>query len=154
MLIFLIFLFAMALVGLTIFLHARTLGFIMASVPKLAKMSFRRPVRIAVFGCFLSHIIHIFLYAAAYFVAVTEWQWGSIAIAGESGVTTLSFMDFIYFSAVSYTTLGFGDLYALGGIRMIVAVEALNGLLMMSWTASFTFLMMERFGTSQDRSQI
>jgi hypothetical protein len=55
------------------------------------------------------------------------------------------FATYLYFSAETYTSLGFGDIYPLGEIRMVVGVEALTGLLMIAWTASFTYLEMQRY---------
>jgi hypothetical protein len=54
-------------------------------------------------------------------------------------------MSFLYFSSETYTTLGFGDIYPTGALRMICGIESLIGLLMVSWTASFTYLEMRRY---------
>ena len=43
-----------------------------------------------------------------------------------------------------YTTVGFGDLVPAGPIRMISSTEALTGLSLITWTASFTYLQMQR----------
>jgi hypothetical protein len=46
---------------------------------------------------------------------------------------------------VSYTSLGLGDVYPQGGVRLLTGVEALVGLLMIAWSASFTYLSMEKY---------
>ena len=51
----------------------------------------------------------------------------------------------MYFSAETYTSLGFGDISPLGPIRMIAGFEALHGLLMIGWSSSILFISMERF---------
>ena len=51
---------------------------------------------------------------------------------------------FIYFSSVVYTTVGFGDLLPVGALRILTAAEGLAGLAMITWSASFTFLAMQR----------
>ena len=51
----------------------------------------------------------------------------------------------MYFSAETYTSLGFGDLTPNGPVRLLAGVEALNGLLLIGWSASFTYISMERF---------
>ena len=56
-----------------------------------------------------------------------------------------SFQDCLYFSVVTYTSLGFGDQIPVSHARLIAGVEALNGLLLIGWTASFTYLAMERY---------
>jgi hypothetical protein len=48
---------------------------------------------------------------------------------------------------VTYTSLGFGDVYPIESMRLISGVEALTGLLMIAWSASFTYLAMEQFWT-------
>jgi hypothetical protein len=46
---------------------------------------------------------------------------------------------------VSYPSLGSGDVFAIDNVRLISGVEALVGLLMVGWSASFTYLAMEKF---------
>ncbi|MGE5242209.1 MAG: ion channel [Bacteroidota bacterium] len=46
---------------------------------------------------------------------------------------------------MTYTSLGLGDVYPLGDLRLIAGIESLIGLLMIAWSASFTYLMMEKF---------
>jgi hypothetical protein len=55
------------------------------------------------------------------------------------------FLDFFYFSIATYTTLGIGDVHPSGAMRLVAGVEALNGLVLIGWSASFTYLTMERF---------
>ncbi len=87
-----------------------------------------------------SHMIHILLFATAFYV-IEKWsELGSID--GPSGH---DFGDAFYFSITSYTTLGIGDLYPTGAVRLLSGIEALVGLVMIGWTASITYLYMERF---------
>jgi hypothetical protein len=55
------------------------------------------------------------------------------------------FYDYLYFSTVSYTSLGIGDLYPTGVLQLLTGVESLIGLVMIAWTGSFTYLAMEKF---------
>jgi hypothetical protein len=48
-------------------------------------------------------------------------------------------------SAETYSSLGFGDVIPFGAIRLVAGVEALNGLLLIGWTASYVYIAMERF---------
>ncbi|MBM3373365.1 MAG: two pore domain potassium channel family protein, partial [Betaproteobacteria bacterium] len=41
--------------------------------------------------------------------------------------------------------VGFGDVVPVGTIRFVAGMEALTGFLMIGWSASFTYLEMERF---------
>jgi hypothetical protein len=74
-----------------------------------------------------------------YFLLVQHWDAGSI-----TGLTTTSLPDFVYFSATTYTTVGFGDAVPAGAIRFLAGMEALTGFVMITWSASYTFLEMQR----------
>ena len=65
------------------------------------------------------------------------------------GEITISHQDYHYFSAVTYTTLGFGDITPNGELRWIAAIEALTGLVLITWTASFAFLVMQELWTEE-----
>jgi hypothetical protein len=54
-------------------------------------------------------------------------------------------LDAVYFSAVTYSTVGYGDMVPLGPIRFLAGTQSLVGLVLITWSASFTFLEMERF---------
>ena len=49
-----------------------------------------------------------------------------------------------YFSAVTYTTTGYGDLVLPPAWRMLGAVEALTGILMCGWSTAFSFTVVSR----------
>jgi hypothetical protein len=78
------------------------------------------------------------LYALAYLVME---HFGAGSFSGEFAG---SLHDYLYFSATSYTSLGLGDVYPHGAIRLVTGVEALNGLVMIGWSASYSYLVMER----------
>ena len=74
-------------------------------------------------------------------------QWpecGQIAL-GAHVAGSFGFLDAIYLSATTFTTLGFGDLAPVGPIRFLAGTEALTGFVLITWSASFTYLEMERF---------
>jgi hypothetical protein len=50
----------------------------------------------------------------------------------------------LYFSAVTYTTTGYGDLVLNEGWRLLGAVEALTGILMCGWSTGFFFAIVNR----------
>ena len=54
-------------------------------------------------------------------------------------------MDYFYYSAVMYTSLGLGDVFPTGHLRFMSGIEALNGLMMIGWSTSFTFLAMRNY---------
>ena len=50
----------------------------------------------------------------------------------------------LYFSAVTYTTTGYGDLVLPKEWRLLGAVEALTGILMCGWSTGFFFAVLNR----------
>lgn len=61
-----------------------------------------------------------------------------------SGSEAVALWDYAYVSAISYTTLGFGDLTPEGGIRLLLSAEGLIGFMLITWSASLTFLQMQQ----------
>ncbi len=94
-----------------------------------------------------SHVVHCALYALG-FIAL-EFGFGVGALEGPDSGT---FNDAFYFSITSYTTLGIGDLFPSGQARLLSGICALNGLVMITWTASVTYLYMERYWGSEGLS--
>ena len=50
----------------------------------------------------------------------------------------------LYFSAVTYTTTGYGDVVLPEGWRLVGGVEALTGILMCGWSTGFFFAVVSR----------
>jgi hypothetical protein len=50
----------------------------------------------------------------------------------------------MYFSAVTYTTTGYGDLVLPQSWQLVGAVEALTGILMCGWSTGFFFAVLSR----------
>jgi hypothetical protein len=53
----------------------------------------------------------------------------------------------LYFSAVTYTTTGYGDLVLPKEWRLVGAIEALTGILMCGWSTGFFFAVVSRLYT-------
>lgn len=100
----------------------------------------RARIIVVVLSCFLGHSVAVWTYATAYWVAAVVWE-----VPSFQGVPVESFVDCLYFSVVTYTSLGFGDQVPVSHARLVAGVEALNGLLLIGWSASFTYLAMERY---------
>jgi len=121
------------------------LGQVWGALPKIGWSPRLRVMLIGV-PIFFLHIANIWLYAGVYFLVENYTALGRIVgTARLSGLTLASFFDCLYFSAVTYTSLGLGDLVPTLQMRMLAAAEVLNGLVMIGWTISFTYLTMEKF---------
>jgi hypothetical protein len=55
----------------------------------------------------------------------------------------------LYFSAVTYTTTGYGDLVLPGEWRLLGGIEALTGILMCGWSTGFFFAVVSRMAEQQ-----
>lgn len=108
----------------------------------LARLPMRRRPRIFVLimMILLSHVTQIWLFAGGYYYLVGMAEVGTL-----TGLGVVTLPDCVYFSAVTFTTLGFGDITPAGPIRFMVGMEALAGLVLITWSASFAFLEMQRF---------
>lgn len=129
-----------ALAAVTITLHYEVLRFTSDWLLPHMEAPKRLHIVASVFAVFCGHVVEILIFAGA--MAAMELGLGMGTIEGSFRA---SFSDFVYFSATSYTTLGYGDLYPTGSLRLVAAIEALTGLLMITWSASFTYLQMENF---------
>ena len=118
-------------------MHYEVLSACNRFLPSLAHR--RRPrVLVLMFTIVVVHVAEIWLFAAGYALLVGVWRLGTLG-----GLATPELADFVYFSAMSYTTVGFGDVVPVGAIRFLTGVEALTGLVMITWSASYTFLEMQ-----------
>ena len=54
----------------------------------------------------------------------------------------------IYFSFVTFTTLGYGDLTLSDGWRLLSGIEALNGILLDGWSTAVLFAVVQRIWQS------
>ena len=128
-----------ALVLLTVLVHYEVLRLTSVALPRLT-IPPRTRMLFVMIAAFFAHTIEVWLYALAYAVLVDYFAFGSF-----EGLPVISFMDYLYFSTGTYTSLGIGDIYPVGGLRLIAAVESLNGLVLIGWSASFTYLSMREF---------
>ncbi|WP_240654693.1 potassium channel family protein [Croceicoccus ponticola] len=101
----------------------------------------RRPLLVVLFTIFTLHLVEVLLFAIL-LALIEAGGFGRLMGATYGGAGW--FVDHFYFSIASYTTLGLGDIVPHGAIRMVAGLEALAGLVLVTWSASFTYLMMER----------
>ena len=128
------------LVGISVMMHYETLRLLNDNLAKVTILSTRARVLAALVGAMASHLLQIAVFALAFWLLRDKFGLG-----GFGGTFQDSLSSFMYFSSETYTTLGFGDIYPTGSLRMICGIESLVGLLMVSWTASFTYLEMRRY---------
>ncbi len=100
----------------------------------------RRPrVLFIVLITLLAHVLEISLFGSVYAMMLKFPAMGHLVELPHAGL-----LDSLYFSATVFTTLGFGDLTPSGPLAFMVGVESLCGLMLITWSASFTYLEMGR----------
>jgi Ion channel len=134
-----VFLACLVLMAVTTVMHYEVLRVLNDALPKIGIPS-RSKLLVVIFVTFLAHLLEMAVWGVALFSLADYPGVGSL-----TGNAPLTLMNCIYFSAETYTSLGFGDVTPVGHMRLLVGVEALNGLLLIAWSASFTYLSMERF---------
>jgi len=126
------------LVAFAVLIHFEALNQLSVFIPKIS-IQHRLRVLIGVFGALLAHVIEIWIFSFGYYFMIHVGGFGLL-----QGSFDNSLMDCVYFSFVSFTTLGFGDIIATGDIRFLAGLEALTGLVLVTWTASFMFIEMQK----------
>ncbi|WP_386082160.1 ion channel [Vreelandella sp. F11] len=102
-------------------------------------LTLRRRFLVLMFSLFGAHVAEICLFALALVGLQYLPETGQL-----SGSETVALWDYLYVSATSYTTLGFGDLTPEGSIRLLLSTEGLIGFMLITWSASLTFLQMQQ----------
>ena len=120
------------------------LRFLWSRLPGLT-MPPRQRVFFVVACVFASHIVNIWLFGVTYYVLMKAQLGTMIGTAIERGEYALDLFGCLYFSATTYSTVSFGDITPEGALRMIAGVEGLAGFILIGWTVSFTYLVMEKF---------
>lgn len=100
---------------------------------------------VLIYGLLILHAVEIFIFGVALWALSQSPGYGTLITAD---VTALG--DYVYFSSTVYSTLGFGDLVPTGPIRFMAGIESVTGLLLITWSASFTYLEMVRYWRNDD----
>lgn len=83
-----------------------------------------------VFGLFAVMTVEVWLWALAFYVT------GALS----------DFSDSLYFSTVTFSTLGFGDVLAHPQWRLFAALEGIDGFLMIGWSTAYLIAAGTRIG--------
>ena len=70
------------------------------------------------------------------------WAYAYLTIlpAGELG----TFEEAVYFSFVTFTTLGYGDITLSEGWRLLSGIQALNGIMLVGWSTAMLFAVVQK----------
>ena len=142
MTLFLVFIINTFLVLATIVIHYEVLFQLSKRLSLTKRITPSYKVLICVFTIFLAHVVEIWLFGLGYYFSSQLDGIGNLfGKTANHGII----LDYVYLSFVTYTTLGYGDLVASGYLRYLTGVEALVGLILITWSASFLFMEMGKY---------
>jgi len=128
---------AVLLFGLCGAVHAQAMSLVMRLAERKSLTGMRGLI-VALYMLATAHVAEAGLYALGFALG------DHLEIGGFEADKVSSFMDVFYFSVVNYTSLGLGDIYPTGHLRFVAGIEALNGFLLISCSASTIFLVTTR----------
>lgn len=135
-------LFSTGLIFATVLVHYEVMRYTSVLVMRLS-LPPRQLILVIIGALFFAHTVEVWLHAYVFYLVSNHFGLGGFVgqFAGE-------FRDYLYFSSVTYTSLGLGGVYPVGDLRLMAGIESLAGLLMIAWSASFTYIYMEKFWNS------
>jgi voltage-gated potassium channel Kch len=86
------------------------------------------------------------LLLALHIVEVIVWAMTFLILPDVSEVKTLE--EAVYFSTVTFTSLGYGDVVIARPWRLLAAIEAMTGLLIFGWSTALVIAVVERLWNS------
>ncbi len=128
-----------SLVAITVIIHYEILRLLSNIIPKM-RIRLRLRVVFGVFGTICAHIVEVGLFGVAFYLMVHQGGFGDL-----TGSFNGSLVDSVYFSFINYTTVGYGDIVPTGSLRFLAGLEAITGLSLITWSASFMFMEMTMF---------
>jgi hypothetical protein len=129
-------LLGMLLIMVTVLVHGMSLDYLIRFLgriwptfntifPRHGKPLF---LSVTVLGIFLAHVLEIWIWAIVFL-------WTQDVQGLESA---------LYFSTVTFTTVGYGDVILSDQWRLLGSVESANGMLLFGWSTAFIFEVMRR----------
>lgn len=127
------------IVILIVMIHYEVLRYLSALLTRL-KVVPRFRIVVLIVGMLMAHVAEVWVFAFGYYALDGLHEFGYLV-----GIIDKGPLEYVYYSVVVYTSVGFGDIIPVGPIRFLTAMEALCGLVLVAWSASFTFLEMQRY---------
>ena len=128
-----------ALIAVAVVIHYEILRVLSVAIPKWP-IQHRLKVVMGLLGALTAHVIEIWVFGFGYYFLAMNPAFGNLV-----GNYEHSLLDSVYFSFVMYTYLGIGDIVPVGNLRFLAGLETLTGLVLITWTASFMYIEMQRF---------
>ncbi len=131
-------LISLALIVVSVILFYEILAHVWLWLPKIEGKPALQ-ILLTILAAFVGHTIVIWIFGLTYYALANHAGFGSL------GGAVHGIRDYVYFSGVTYSSLGLGDVYPTGDMRMLIAVEVILGLILIGWTITFTYLFTEKY---------
>lgn len=118
-------------------LHYEALRLISSFHPK--RLSGKLNIGAVIVLIIVTHCLEAIVFSAGYWLGTDVLGIGRLTGMREHGAVA-----YIYFSLETFTTQSIGDIFPVGPLRLLAAVQPLVGLILIGWSTSFTFLIMRR----------
>jgi hypothetical protein len=84
----------------------------------------------------------VIMATALHALQIGIWAVAYVMLTPVGELQTLE--EAVYFSFVTFSTLGYGDITLSEGWRLLSGIEALNGILLVGWTTALLFAVVQR----------
>jgi len=84
---------------------------------------------------------------ALHFLEIILWATNFLVLHHIENITDLE--TAVYFSLVTFTTLGYGDITLEPGFRILAGIEAMNGVFLFGWSTALFFAVVQRVWSPQ-----
>ena len=121
-----------------VFLHFEVLRLASDMLPT-PKHHRRRRIAYLILCILTLHVVEIWIFGFVYYGLLQYDHFGTLV-----GMDPVTLFDCVYYSAVVFSTLGFGDIVPDGLIRFVTGMESIAGLTLITWSASYTYVSMNR----------
>lgn len=121
---------------LTVIVHATATSFVI----QLAVKKSNAPIKHRKFNKIYWISVIVLLMFLASIVESVIWAISYLALDAIQ-----SFEEALYFSIVTFTTLGFGDITLKESWRLLASLQAANGIIVFGWSTAITMAAVQKF---------
>jgi hypothetical protein len=86
-------------------------------------------------------ILTIWMFVA---IVIEAWAWALVYLYNPTITELPDLQTAFYFSMVTFTTLGYGDVVLSGDWRTLASVQAANGVIIFGWTTALIFYFIQK----------
>lgn len=92
--------------------------------------------------------LRLLIYSFLFFTLLHSfqtWLWASVyMLIPETNALFSSFSEAWYFSLVTFTSLGYGDLTLSENWRILSGIEAINGIMLIGWSTAMMYSLIQQ----------